>query len=152
MFRAISEIAVAISVASVRLKPSRSASARACARAGTRSSSARMSTCTSSGIRRPSLDEAVEDPDRLVQVERGPQRLEVEAELDHGDCYIRLDADDHGLGPAHERCVRDGAQCPSDEGIDDVEGADVDDQTTSALLTHAPRKIVAEGHDLAIAQ
>src|SRR5829696_2347501 len=141
MFRAISEIAVAINVASVRLNPSWSASARAWARAETRSSSA--PTRTSSGIRWPSLDEAVEGPDSVVQIECGPQRLEVEAELDHRDRHVGLDADDHRLGSPHERRLGDRAQGPSDEGVDDVHGGHIDDQAPGAMVPDAPRKVVA---------
>jgi hypothetical protein len=111
-----------------------------------------MATRTSSGIRQPLLHEAVEEADCLIQVECGPKLLEVEPEVDHGDRYIRLDADDHGLGSAHERCVGNGPQCPSDEGIDDIKGADVNDQTASTQVADASRKVVAQGHDFAVAE
>ena len=90
MLRAISEIAVAISVASV----ARSRAARPCARprrgAGTRSASPPMGDADLIGHPRPSpCVEPVEQGQRLVEVERGVERLQVEAELHHRDRDVR---------------------------------------------------------------
>src|ERR671932_2235453 len=133
MFRAISEIAVAINVASVRVKPSRSASVRASARAGTRSASEAMRTRTSSpAIPAVPLCELVEHCDRLVEVEGSAKRLEVEVEVHHCDRDVGLDADDHGFGPPQPGGDRDRAERARDERVDDVHRADVDDDPTRA--------------------
>src|ERR671915_514697 len=99
MFLAISEIAVAISVASVRENPSSAASARPRARAVTRSPSEPIATRTpSSAILFPLSDP--EQSERFVEVERGLERLQVEVELHHGDRDVGLDADDDRGGAA----------------------------------------------------
>src|SRR5215218_4516780 len=94
MLRAISEIAVAIRVGSGRGKPSRSAMARPSARAVTRSASPSMRTRTSSAILGAPLVQAIEHRQRLVEVERYAQRLEVQSELNHRERDVRRDADD----------------------------------------------------------
>src|SRR5512133_903412 len=124
MLRATSEIAVAINVGSGRGKPSRSAMARASARAVTRSASVAMATRTSSSIHCVPLSQAIEERDRLVEVARYAQRLQVEAELHHRDRHVRLDADDDRVGAAQARCEDDRAQGPGDEGVDHVESRD----------------------------
>src|ERR671936_416614 len=80
---AISEIAVAMSVASVRENPSCVASARPSARAGTRSESEPIGTRISSPILGVPLHSPIEHRERLVEVERGMERLEVQVELHH---------------------------------------------------------------------
>src|SRR3954462_9184552 len=100
MLRAISEIAVAISVGSGRGKPSRSAIARPSARAVTRSPSPSMRTRTSSAILGALPVLAMEHRQGLVEVERHAQRLEVQPELHHRDRDVRGDADDDRLGAA----------------------------------------------------
>src|SRR5688572_10289023 len=94
MLRATSEMAVAINVASVRENPSRSASARACARAGTMSASLPMSTVTSSLMLASSPVPVVQQSDRSVQIASGAKGGEVKIELHHGDGDIGLNADD----------------------------------------------------------
>src|SRR3954451_15593636 len=115
MLRPISEIAVAISVASVREKPSRPASARPSPRATTMSASTAIGTVTSSAIAAVPPRVAVEQGQRLLQVERRLQRLEVEAELLHGHRDVGLDADDDGHGAAQARGSRDGPERASHE-------------------------------------
>src|SRR5688572_33406541 len=100
MLRAISDTAVAISVASVREKPSRRASARASARAGTRSESEAISTTTSSVIDAAWVGKVIEHDDRLVEVEGCMEWGEVEVEVGHRDGDVGLDADDDRLGTA----------------------------------------------------
>src|SRR5919199_6835080 len=91
MLRAISEIAVAMSVPSVREKPSLVARARASARAGTRSSPDPISTRTSSATLVVPPCPAVQERERLGQVERGVEGVQVKVELDHRDGHLGLD-------------------------------------------------------------
>ena len=106
MFRAISEIAVAISVVSVFEKPSRSASRRACARAGTMSAS----TSTRPERHRPwAATPRSGCPGAVapVQVECRVEGREIQLEMHHRDCDVGLDADDDGLGATELRSQRD---------------------------------------------
>src|SRR5919204_838262 len=105
MFRAISEMAVAISVASVREKPRWSASARPSARAGSMSESAAIGTRISVSIAAPRP--VVEQGKPFFEVESGAEWLEVHVELHHRDRDVRADADDHRLGAAQLRRQRD---------------------------------------------
>src|SRR5215204_52072 len=147
MFRAISETAVAIRVASVRENPRRRASARASARAGTRSSFASMVTRTSSTRRR-----SLESIERLVQVECGAERVEVEPEMNHRDRDLRLDADDDRLGAAKTRGDRDVAQRARRERIDHVESRHVDHDPAEAKAPDALEELGPKREDLAVAQ
>src|SRR5215218_5724081 len=111
MLRAISEIAVASSVRSVLENPSPAPSERASWRAVTTSASVRIATRISSATDvRLLVELALEERQPLLQVERGVDVLEVHAELDHGERDLWLDADDHRLGAAQPRHVRDAAQ------------------------------------------
>src|SRR6185437_16878215 len=118
MLRAISEIAVAMSVGSGRGNPSRSAIARPSARAVTRSASELIATRTSSLIARVPVCWAAEERPCGVEVQRGAERLEVQAELHHRDRDVGLDADDHGLGAAEPRAQHDRPQRAGYERVD----------------------------------
>src|SRR3954471_18562069 len=152
MLRPISDIAVAIRVASVREKPSRPASARPSPRATTMSASTAIGTVTSSAIAAVPPRVAVEQGQRLLQVERRLQRLEVEAELDHGHRDVRLDADDDGHGAAQARGSRDVPQRASHERVDDVEGRHVDDDALRPKPTDPVREIVTKLEHLGVAE
>ena len=80
------------------------------------------------------------------------ERLEVQVELHHRDRHVGLDADDHGLGPAQPRGDGDRAERAGDEGVDDVQGADVDDEPACALAADPLGQLVAEGENLAVAE
>jgi hypothetical protein len=75
----------------------------------------------------------VEHRERLVEIERRVERLEVQVELHHRDRHVGLDADDQGLGAAQPGGDGDRAERACDEGVDDVQGADVDDEPACAL-------------------
>src|SRR5215208_7589315 len=126
MFRATSEIAVATSVASVREKPRRAASARPSARAATMSSSDAIATCASSAILIDSSSRIPQHREAFLEVERGVQRVETQLELDHRDGDVGLDPDENRLGAAQPRGKRDRPQRSRDERVDDVERGDVD--------------------------
>src|SRR5919201_4639894 len=152
MFRAISEIAVATRVASVREKPSFVASILPCARAGTMSASEAIGTRISSSILGVPLSPSVEHPERFVEIERRVERLEVEVELHHRDRDVRLDPDDDCPGAAQSRGHRDRAERPRHERVDDVQGSNVDDEAASAVPSDAVGEIVSESEDLAVAE
>src|SRR5919202_5076914 len=152
MLRAISEIAVAMSVASVREKPSFVARARPSARAGTMSESEVMGTRISSPIPGVPPRPSVEHRERLVEIEHRVERLEVQVELHHRDRDVGLDPDDHGLRPAEPGGDGDRPKRACDEGVDDVPGADVDDEPAYALPADPLGQLVAEGEDLAVAE
>ena len=80
------------------------------------------------------------------------ERLEVQLELHHRDRDVGLDPDDHRLRAAQPGGDRDRAQRASDEGVDDVQGPDVDDQPAGALAADPLGQVVAEGEDLAVAE
>jgi hypothetical protein len=95
---------------------------------------------------------SVEHRKRLVEVERRVERLEVQVELHHRDRDVGLDPDDHGLCAAQPGGDGDRPERACDEGVDDVEGADVDDQPACALAADPLRQLVTEGEDLAVAE
>src|SRR4051812_237172 len=126
MLRATSEIAVARSVWSVLLSSRSPASSRARWRAVTTSASdsiaMRLSACTGERL----LQLVAQQRQPFLEIQRGLHVLELHAELDHRERDLRLDADDHGLGAAQARHVRDPAQRARDEGVHDVQRGDVD--------------------------
>src|SRR6266567_4161531 len=127
MLRAISEIAVAIRVRSLPENPTSTANSRPLWRAVTmsasRSTDTRVSSATVAAL--PHLD--LEQLEPFLEIERGIDPAERQAELDHRHRDLRLDADDDGpcaaqlgrLGNAPKRSRR--------ERIHDVERSDVDD-------------------------
>src|ERR671916_124331 len=126
MFRPISEIAVAINVASVCENPRSSASARPLARAMTRSSSVARGNPTSSAIADTYRGHAVEQRDRLVEVEGGGQRLQVEVEVDHRNGNVGTNADDDRRSAPELRRYGDRPKRPRQERVDHVERRHVD--------------------------
>src|SRR4051794_2626550 len=100
MLRAISEIAVASSVWSVLGMSRLTASARARWRAVTTSASESIAM-RSAGSGAPFA--RLEQREALLEVERGLDVLEAHAQLDHRERDLRLDADDHRLGPPQPR-------------------------------------------------
>src|SRR3954470_15784451 len=122
MLRAISEIAVAISVRSVLENPSRAASARPSARAVRTSRSDPMSTRSSfSTVAQLPLLEALEQRQALLEVERGGDTLQVQPQLDHREGDLGLDAYDHRLGATQPGHVSDAPQRPRGERDHDVQ-------------------------------
>jgi hypothetical protein len=94
----------------------------------------------------------VERGERLVEIERGVERLEVQVELHHRDRDVGLDPDDHGLCAAQPGGDGDRAERACDERVDDVQGAYVDDEPADALPADPLGQLVAEGEDLAVAE
>src|SRR5688572_25548699 len=113
MLRASSEMAVAMRVTSVDENPIWAARARPFCRAATMSTSdwigTRMSSGTSadSGLLSAVRGSPIEMGQTLFQVERGCHTLQGQAQLNHGKCDFRLDADDDCFGAAQADHVRD---------------------------------------------
>src|ERR1700704_3546016 len=111
MFRASSEIAVAMSAESVEPNPSAFASSRPFWRATTMSISELIRTCiscvidsafdvTASGRSALPGDSEIEELEPFLEVQRGGHAFERQAELCHGEHDVWLDADDHRLRAA----------------------------------------------------
>src|SRR5438552_537823 len=124
----------AISVASPDENPTRDANARPCWRAATISLSTLIGTTVFSakawappsiaanGSLRSGLFSgfSVQVRDTLLQVERRRHSFERQPELDHRKRDLRLNPDDHGLGPAQAAHVGEVAQRADRIGVDHV--------------------------------
>src|SRR5437660_9112 len=115
MLRAISEIAVAIIVTSVRVNPKSIASWWPALRAATMSSEVLMATTVSAATVAP--DHRFTQPQLLVQqryalfeIERGAHIVEGQPQLHHGERHLWLQTDDHRGRPAQPGHVRDRAK------------------------------------------
>src|SRR3954462_905077 len=120
MLRATSEIAVASRVRSVGSKPIAVASSRASRRAATTSSSDRIAIRRSSDTVFVLLEMVLQERQAFLEVQRGVDVLEVQAELHHRERHLGLDADDHRLGPAQPRHAGDPAHRPRHERANHV--------------------------------
>src|SRR5438093_5580821 len=134
MLRAISELAAAITVWSPLEHPASAARSRPRCRAVTTSTSAAIGISRSSptiDTSRSPLDAelrlSVEERQALLEIERGRDALERQAELHHRERDLRLNPDDHGFRAAQARHVGDVAQGPDGERIHHVERRDVHD-------------------------
>src|SRR5881628_3137007 len=134
MLRAISDIAAAITVWSPLENPASAARSRPRCRAVTTSTSAAIGISWSSATLDPSrapldaeLRLPVKERQTLLEIERGRDALQRQAELHHRERNLGLDPDDHGFRPAQPRHVGDVAQGPDRERIHHVERRDVDD-------------------------
>src|SRR6202023_3948665 len=111
MLRASSEIAVAMSVASLAEKPVCSAIARPCWRAATTSLSDVIRICVSAAkapaplVQVPGL--LLQIRQAFLQIERSGNVLERQSELHHRKGDLRLDADNYGRGMPGLRTVQD---------------------------------------------
>ena len=133
MLRAISEIAVAIIVTSVSEKPSCRASSMP-GLAGRDDVVGVVDRDHDSQSATVAPDRRFADPqlpvqqrEALFEVQRGVHVVERQAQLDHGERHLGLQADDHGVRAAQPGHVRDRAQRPCSERIHHVDRGDVDD-------------------------
>src|SRR5437868_2236645 len=110
MLRAISEMAAAISVISDPAKPSSVASSRPCCRAVTMSIVEWISKRISSAGFCMMLGFQIQEGQALLEIEGGAHPLEGQAELNHGEGHLGLDADDYRVGAAEVEHVRDVAK------------------------------------------
>src|SRR5262245_32751613 len=148
MLRATSEIAVAMTVRSLDEKPNLDASERPSWRAVTMSDADPMETSLSAeSLGMPGMPGPVgrvEIGEPLLEVERGRHVLEGEAELDHGEGHLGLDAHDDRLRAPQLDHVRDRPQRPDGEGVHHVEDGDVHDGALRAVLPDLLHEVVAQ--------
>src|SRR5262245_540594 len=132
-------MAVAIMVSSDPLNPSSMASVRPFWRAVTMSTAELTSTwllsMTSALFLAP-----VQIREPFLEIERRAHAFQREAQLNHRKGDVGLDADDDGFGSAQFQHVRNRAQGPGREGIDDVENRDINDHAARADEPHAVRE------------
>src|SRR6266849_4401351 len=95
MLRATSETAVAIITRSAPLNPTSAANARAAIRASTMSTSHAMRIWVAS--RMGSFRFMPQQRERFLQIESSCDIPELQPELHHGKCDLRLNPDDYGL-------------------------------------------------------
>src|SRR3989441_7395803 len=148
MFRASSEIAVATTARSVEGNPHWDASSRPFWRAETMSTSRSIDTRTSSAMSANLMPGALPLPvkvgETFLEVERRRDPLQREPQLDHREGDLRLDPHDDGLRSTQPDHVRDVAQSPGRERVDDVERRDVHDDAAGPDHT--------DPHDQGVAQ
>src|SRR5437867_3889307 len=144
MLRASSEIAAAMTVWSPLVKPASAATLRPRWRAVTTSTSDAIGTISSSGTvdaplapLRALATDSIEEGQAFLEIERGRDALEREAELDHRKGDLGLDPDDDGLRAAQPRHVRDVAQRAHGERVHDVERRHVHDDAAGAEAPHS---------------
>src|ERR1041385_1689148 len=150
MFRATSEMAVAITVRSDPSKPSCRASSRPFWRAITMSTVERIMTRISFSMLQGSFREMVQESQSLFQVEGRADAFQQQSQLHHGEGDVGLDADDDGLRPAQFEHVGDGPQRARGEGIDDIEHGDIDDDATGTGLADAIRQVVPQPQQVGV--
>src|SRR3954468_23514309 len=78
------------------------------------------------------IDDAPDEIEPLVDIERGTHAAELEPELDQGDGDGRAHAHDHGRGIEHARHGGDVVEHAADEGIDDLQRRYVDHDAARA--------------------
>src|SRR5919201_4449382 len=132
MLRAISEIASAMIVWSVVENPMALASSRPFCRAVTMSVSRSMGTCTSPDTMTAPFGKASDVIETLFEIERRDHALETEPELHHREGDLGLDADHNRVGAAQLRGIYDCPKGPRGEGVEYVEGRDVNDHAARA--------------------
>src|SRR5436309_3412983 len=152
MLRAISEMANATIVCSVLEKPMSAASSRPFCRAVTMSASPWMGTCSSPGTIVIRGACAVQQRHAFFEIERGFHALQPKPELDHGEGDLGLNADDNGRGASQPGRVRNAPQRARREGIEHVEGRDIDDDTPAAKATDLLGERIPQLNQFAVGQ
>src|SRR3989442_6276604 len=163
MFRASSEIAVAITVRSLPVKPICDASSRPRCRASTMSVEEAMATTEAPRVVASwgQISRAMQGPRLWIPPQEGQALFEVQGrghvpqgqpELDHGEGHFGLDPHDHGLGPPQTDHVGDRAQGPHGEGVHHVQDRDVDDGAPGPILADLLHQIVPQLEEVLVAQ
>jgi hypothetical protein len=96
-------------------------------------------------VRRP-----IEQCARFVDVERCLERPQLEVEVAERDRHIGPDPDDDGLGASELERHGQRSERAGEEGVDDVEQADVDDHSAGSVAPDLLGEFVAEREDLAV--
>src|SRR5262249_17198713 len=159
MLRPSSEMAVAITVRSLLVKPSRCARERPCWRALTMSASEWMGTQVSAGSGRGSLATTLALPglarqpgEAFFEVQRGRHPFQAQPHLDHGEGHVGLDADDDGLRTAQPGHIGDAAERATGERIEHVEHGDVDDDAARPRQADALDQVVLQLTQVLVSQ
>src|SRR5207249_1137634 len=152
MLRAISEMAVAMSVCSVVENPRATASSSPICRAVTMSPSLAMTTRMSTATTAPCRKQPVEQLDTLLEIERGCDILERQPELDHRVRDCGLNPDDDGFRSAQLHGVGDAANRPRGERVKNVQGSHVDDHAASAEKADAVGQFLTQLDEVVIGQ
>src|SRR5687767_853593 len=154
MFRATSEIAVAMIVRLLCEKPACDARLRPCCRAATMSAEFWIRTCTWLSLLTAMafLEPLIEQREALLEIEGGQHVLECQSKLHHRLGDVGLNADDHGLGAAQLGHIGDGAQSTRGERVEHIQRGHVDDHSQGAVLPDQPRQVVAQAHQILIAE
>ena len=90
-------------------------------------------------IREPLLDALPQQLHAALDVQRGADAGQRQAELDQRDRDRRPHADDDGFGIEDPRHGGDVGQHPADEGVDDLQRRDVDEHALGARVDDARR-------------
>ena len=140
MLRASSEIAVATMVASPDVNPSWLAEHPAALSRGHDVGIGRDGDSGFLHSRGASslalLGVPVQKREPLLQIERGDHAFQVEAQTDHREGDVRVDTDDHRLGPAQLDHLRDVPEGAAGERVHDVHGGDVHDHRARPEAAH----------------
>src|SRR3954470_21340350 len=86
----------------------------------------------------------IEQRQAFLEVERRVHRVQVDAELHHGEGDLRLDSHDDGLCAAQVCHLAEVAQRPGAEGVQNVQGGDVDDDTACAFSSDLLDQVALE--------
>src|SRR5688500_10890754 len=154
MFRATSEIAVAMIVRLLCEKPACDARLRPCWRALTMSAEFWIRTCTWQSLLTAMslLESLIQKRETLFEIEGRQHVLERQPQLHHGQRDVGLNADDHRLGAAQPGHVRDRPQRACRERVEHVECGHVDDYSERAMLPDQAGEIVAEPQQVLVAE
>src|ERR1700757_1432922 len=152
MFRAISEIAVAIMVTSVTENPRSSASWWPALRASTMSSGLSMLTTMSPATIAPDRRFATQQAKALFEIQRGVHVVERQPQLDHGKSHLWLQTHDHSVCAAQPGHMRDGPQRSGGEGIHHIDGGDIDDDALRAEPADSLHQVVPKPFGLGVGQ
>src|ERR1019366_1576988 len=127
IFRVISEIAVAISTRSVPVNPTCFASWRLFSRAATISASPSIGMVIASSVTLAALSNiASHELDTVLQIMRGRDSVQYQAEFDHRDRHRGLDPHYHHFRAAQPGVLGDVEQRAGGERVQHVHGLDVD--------------------------
>src|SRR3990172_4124052 len=152
MFLATSEIAVAMRVCSVVDSPLAAASSRPFWRAVTMSPSCSMGTDVSWAMAAAPWQPLTHEGEALLEVERGRHALQRQAELDHGEGDVGLDAHHDRLRAAQPRRVGDAPDGAGGERVQDVERRHVDDDCPGPGASYRLRQVVPQLDERVVAE
>src|SRR5581483_6253339 len=144
MLRATSEMAVAIRVWSVAENPLAAAISRPFWRAATTSTSVEIGTRASGATTRAPSVGSAQHLESFLEIQGGRHALEGQAQLNHREGDVWLDAHDYRVRTAQLGDVGDPADGSTGEGIHDVEGRHVYDNALDSQPSNTVSKLFSE--------